>query len=155
MIRKLLTPEIDTVMNIWLTANISAHNFIPAEYWKDNYDFVKSAIQDAEVYVYEDDGLLKGFAGLTDCYIAGLFVSESFQSCGIGSRLLSYIKSLKPSLSLDVYSENQRAVAFYKKQGFVVNTERMDENTGHRELEMIWRQKCNECTHLEEKNKNR
>ena len=41
-------------------------------------------------------------------------------------------------LQLSVYAQNSRAVAFYEKNGFVPQAERVEESTGERELVMVW-----------------
>ena len=40
---------------------------------------------------------------------------------------------------LHVYESNDRAIHFYKKEGFTVKKEQTDEETGQKELEMSWR----------------
>lgn len=104
MIRKYTNEDINFVMDIWLNANISAHSFIPRKYWQDNYDSVKTAIDQAEVYVYEDDftGTIDGFIGLSGNYIEGIFVSERARCHGVGKQLLDYVKKTRPSLELHV-----------------------------------------------------
>ena len=59
MIRKIKAADLDMVAQIWLDTNLKAHDFIPPEYWKGNYDTVKAMISQAEVYVYTDeDGMV-------------------------------------------------------------------------------------------------
>lgn len=41
MIRKLQQADINNVAEIWLNTNLKAHDFIPAQYWKDNFESVK------------------------------------------------------------------------------------------------------------------
>lgn len=36
-------------MEIWLNENIKAHNFIPEEYWKNNYEYVKEILHNSEM----------------------------------------------------------------------------------------------------------
>lgn len=140
MIRKSRIEDINLIMDIWLNTNISAHDFIPAEYWKDNFDDVKEAIQNAEVYVYEIENKIRGFIGLMDNYIAGLFVMQNQQSRGIGTALISYAKHLKQELSLNVYAENEKAVDFYIKQSFIIKEKTMDEDTNHLDYLMSWKE---------------
>lgn len=54
MIRELRKADINRVADIWLDTNIKAHDFIPAQYWKNNLEAVKEMLPQAEVYVYED-----------------------------------------------------------------------------------------------------
>lgn len=132
--------DLAAVMKIWLDTNIKAHNFIPEEYWKSNYAAVKEMMPQAEVYVYEDDGTHKivGFIGLTNHYIAGIFIKEAFQSKGIGKQLLNYVKEIKSEMRLSVYQKNIRATAFYQREQFTIQSENIDYMTKEKELIMVW-----------------
>ena len=140
MIKKLELSKMDDVMQIWLQANIKAHDFIPEIYWLENYDFVKKVLPQSNVLVYEDDGEIKGFIGVIDkSYIAGLFVSNQHQSNGIGSKLIDKCKQDHTVLKLDVYAKNLKAVEFYKKHGFKIEEEKENDDANEMEYSMIWR----------------
>ena len=138
MIRKAEENDINAIMNIWLNANEEAHDFIPEEYWESQFDDVRIAISSAEVYVFED-GIIKGFVGLVENYIAGIFVIQEFRSTGLGRELLNYLKNIKEELMLNVYIQNENAVRFYLKQGFQVSLKKIEEETGQLEYEMTWK----------------
>ena len=138
MIRKLQKVDINRVADIWLKTNLKAHFFIPEQYWISNYEFVKEMLPQAEVYVYEDDKMIQGFIGVSDEYIEGIFVSDEMQSCGIGKLLLDYIKDKKVRLQLNVYQKNVRAMSFYQREGFTIQSEEMDEFTREKEYVMNW-----------------
>ena len=142
MIRKLQKVDINRVADIWLKTNLKAHFFIPEQYWISNYEFVKEMLPQAEVYVYEDDKMIQGFIGINDEYIEGIFVSDEMQSRGIGKMLLDYIKDKKDRLQLKVYQKNVRAMSFYQREGFTIQSERMDEFTGETEYVMDWESNC-------------
>lgn len=138
MIRKLQKIDINRVADIWLKTNLKAHYFIPEQYWTNNYEVVKEMLPQAEVYVYEDDKIIQGFIGINDEYIEGIFVSDEMQSRGIGKMLLDYIKDKKDRLQLKVYQKNVRAMSFYQREGFTIQSEEMDEFTGEKEYVMNW-----------------
>ena len=138
MIRELQKVDINRVADIWLKTNLKAHFFIPEQYWISNYEFVKEMLPQAEVYVYEDDKMIQGFIGVSDEYIEGIFVSDEMQSCGIGKMLLDYIKDKKDRLQLKVYQKNVRAMSFYQREGFTIQSEEMDEFTREKEYVMNW-----------------
>ena len=138
MIRELQEEDISRVADIWLNTNIKAHDFIPAQYWKSNFDMVKEMLQQAEVYVYENEKKIQGFVGLNGGYIEGIFVSCDMQSQGIGKRLLDFIKDRKEKLLLNVYQKNIRAINFYQREGFKIQSEDLDKSTGEKEYLMIW-----------------
>ena len=138
MIREFQRDDINKVADIWLNTNIKTHSFIPAQYWKGNFELVKERLLQAEVYVYEDDQEIQGFIGMNGEYIEGVFVSDEYQSQGIGARLLNYIKNNRDKLSLSVYQKNSRAISFYQREGFEIQCEALDEATGEKEYVMIW-----------------
>ncbi|MEE0253227.1 MAG: N-acetyltransferase [Acutalibacteraceae bacterium] len=138
MIRILKQSDMDAVMNIWLTANIQAHSFIPREYWINHFEQVKEILPQSTVYVYEKDGLVQGFIGLTGCHIEGIFVEESMRGKGIGTQLLHQVKQLFSVLTLQVYERNQSALRFYFKEGFQIQKKQMDSETGQIEFTMEW-----------------
>ena len=138
MIRKLQKADINRVADIWLKTNLKAHFFIPEQYWISNYEFVKEMLPQAEVYVYEDDKMIQGFIAINDEYIEGIFGSDEMQSRGIGKMLLDYIKDKKDRLQLKVYQKNVRAMSFYQREGFTIQSEEMDEFTREKEYVMKW-----------------
>ena len=138
MIRVLQKADIERVVDIWLDTNLKAHYFIPGQYWKDNIDLLKEMLPQAEVYVYENDCQIEGFIGLNDEYMEGIFVRDEMQSQGIGKKLLDYIKNKKAKLQLKVYQKNVRAILFYQRERFIIQSEQLDELTGEKEYVMSW-----------------
>lgn len=138
MIRKLKDTDIDKVAKIWLDTNIKAHDFIPPQYWQNNYNMVKEMFLLTEVYVYENAKEIHGFIGLHNKYIEGIFVSSKAQSQGIGKLLLNFVKDKKEKLCLSVYQKNTRAIHFYQREGFKIQCESLDKSTGEKEYVMIW-----------------
>ena len=55
MIRKLSEKDMNEISEIWLSANLQAHDFVPDSYWTENLPFVKEMLPKAEVYVYKDE----------------------------------------------------------------------------------------------------
>ena len=140
MIRKFETQDLDAVMQIWLHGNLDAHPFIPASFWTDHFEIVRDMLPQAELYVHENEATrqIDGVIGLTENHIEGLFVVKSARSKGIGKALLEYVKSRKPRLTLSVYQKNERALAFYQREQFVVHSEGIDEDTNEAEIQMHW-----------------
>ena len=138
MIRKFKENDIEKVMKIWLESNISAHSFIDESYWRDNFEMVKYAISEADLYIYEENNNIKGFAGVVDGYIAGIFVEENSRSKGIGGKILKEVKENYPELTLSVYEKNKKAIRFYEKEGFKLVKRKIDEGTGETEVIMKW-----------------
>lgn len=139
MIRRLESRDLEQTAKIWLDTNKEAHDFIPGSYWENHYLMVKEMLLQAEVYVYEIEQEIRGFVGLDDTYIAGIFVRSKDQSLGIGTQLLDFVKERKEELSLRVYQKNENAIRFYQREAFQIQGEGIDEDTKEKEYLMIWK----------------
>lgn len=138
MIRSFDNKDLDQVMSIWLQVNMESHSFIEADYWKNNYEMVREMIPKAEVLVSEENGQIRGFIGLIDTYIAGIFVRAAEQSKGVGTGLLHTVMKSRDNLRLNVYKKNMRAVSFYQHYGFQIINQGIDESTSEEECTMEW-----------------
>ena len=138
-IRKANIEDINRVMDIWLQANLEAHNFVDPSYWKDNFTLVKQEIQSADVFVVEIKNEIVGFAGLKEDYLAGIFFDQKVRHQGLGTELLNYLKNRYPQLILDVYQKNRAAVNFYQKNGFKTIQEKEYQNQNLNEYQMMWK----------------
>lgn len=138
MIRKLKECDVDAAARLWLDANREAHEFIPREYWEENFIPVKEMLLLAEVYVYVDESEnVLGFIGLNGEHIEGIFVQGRMRSKGIGRELLKFAEQRKDRLTLNVYVKNERAVRFYEREGFRKDMKGLDESTGEGDYFMI------------------
>ena len=71
-------------------------------------------------------------------YIEGIFIDGRARFLGIGRELLDFVKVKKDRLKLHVYVKNERAVRFYKREGFRVIRTLIDDGTGEEEYIMIY-----------------
>ncbi len=139
MVSRFTEKNVSELMRIWLEENLSAHNFIPAQYFYDHFEMVRKALPQSELYVDTQDNKITGFVGITmKTYIAGIFVEKQFQNQGIGRALLNHCKGIYPKLELDVYAKNVNAVRFYERNHFYVAAETVQQETGEQEYRMVW-----------------
>jgi len=140
MIRLFKEEDAEAVVSLWLDASIEAHDFVPRSFWEAAADDMRTLylpMSDAIVlYVNDESGELDAFMAFTGDFLAALFVSPRAQGKGVGSRMLRIARRMHPELTLAVYKENRRALAFYEKHGLRVYGERMEEKTGCVELLM-------------------
>lgn len=137
MIREYSAADTETVLNIWLTASIKAHNFIAPEFWESQVGNMRDIYLPAsQTYVFQIDGQVRGFYSLYEGILAAIFVCPEHQGIGIGKQLMQHAKLECPNLSLNVYKENQATIEFYLSQGFSIVSEQADEHTGHQEYTM-------------------
>lgn len=141
MIRAFREEDTEAVIRIWLEASILSHSFIDKAYWEEKADAMRTLyLPLSEVVVDEDKdtGEVIAFIAFVEDYLAALFVAPAHQKKGVGSRLLALAKKMRDTLELSVYAENERAVAFYRKNGFRMTDKRIEEMTGHTELLMVF-----------------
>lgn len=144
IIRRFQDFDLKRVMRIWYDGNLEAHDFIPAEYWDRNFGYVKRVLPEAEVYVYEINGLVVGFIGMDEGYIGGLFVDREYRGMGIGTKLIEYIKERYDFFTLHVFENNYGAVTFYENRGLIKKEESVHEDLGEVEYLMYYRKKKQE-----------
>jgi putative acetyltransferase len=140
MIRELRKDETEEIMKIWQEATIKAHQFIHESYWMENCSVVRETyLPMAKTFVYEHDGIIKGFISIIDDgFIGGIFVDVKYQGISIGKGLMAYAKKNYDELNLKVYEENLKAISFYKRTGFTVEGKHVNEDTDKVELLMKW-----------------
>ena len=140
MIRPFCTDDTNAVIRLWLEASCEAHAFMPPSYWEAAAEDMRELYlpMSDEIVVHVDDatGEVDAFFAFVDTFLAALFVAPHAQGRGLGSRLLRIARRMHPDLSLCVYRENARAVAFYQKHGLSILGRRVEEKTGRDELLM-------------------
>ncbi|MBI0095718.1 MULTISPECIES: GNAT family N-acetyltransferase [Gilliamella] len=133
MIREFKSTDLDKVMEIWLQGNEQAHNFIDSNFFKQNFDIVEMLIPMSTVYVQDLDGI-KGFIGITENYISGLFVEQDYRRQGTGKALVNKAKQRYNELFVHVYKKNTDAINFFLSQNFEIISESINEESNESEL---------------------
>ncbi len=78
-------------------------------------------------FVY-DDGAVKGVIRISGTEIEKLFIEPTFQSQGIGAKLLRFAIEKHNADWLWVLEYNKRGIEFYKRHGFSLTGEKMIED---------------------------
>lgn len=141
MIRKYKDNDLNDILKIWLDASIVSHNFIEEIYWVSKLEDMKQVyIPKSKTYIYQDEETKEvlGFVSMVNNYLAAIFVHPQHWGKGIGRALMEKVKSEHTKIELNVYAKNARSVSFYEHHGFTVVQEKIDENTGHLELSMVF-----------------
>lgn len=123
-IRAFVPGDIPHLSRIWHQASLGAHGFLGRARLDEQRHLIETVyLPAAETWVAETwvAGAARaplGFISLLDDFVGGLFVDPAAQGQGIGRALLDHALALKGGLSLDVYTANAGAMAFYRAQGF-------------------------------------
>jgi putative acetyltransferase len=140
MIRTAVPADIEPLMTLWLASTTQAHPFIAADYWQQTAQLVReSYLPRAKTWVYLHHQQIAGFISVLDeRFVGALFVDERFHGQGVGAALMEHVQQQHGWLSLEVYEQNLRACAFYRKLGFSEVQRQFNQETQAHTLIMNW-----------------
>lgn len=140
MIRAASPADLEPLMALWLESTTYAHPFIKTDYWQQSAPLVReSYLPRAKTWVYWLEGQIVGFISVLDeRFIGALFVERRFHGKGVGAALMAYVQQRYCWLSLEVYEQNLRAYAFYRKLGFREMQRLFNQETQAHTLIMNW-----------------
>lgn len=137
MIRPYTASDQERLLHIWRTASAQAHPFLSAEKTAQAEAMIRDTfLPVAETWLACSDGTPAGFIALIGEETGGLFVRPGWQGQGLGRALLDHALTRRARLELDVFTENRRALLFYRRYGFTEVEERMNAFFGHPEIRM-------------------
>lgn len=127
MVRKCDESDFEAIYQIINEAAQIYKGIIPADRWKDPYMPREELKHEIDAHVcfwgYEEEGELLGVMGIQDILdvtlIRHAYVRTAQQNRGIGSKLLSHLRTLtsRPIL-LGTWADATWAIRFYEKHGF-------------------------------------
>lgn len=137
IIRKYITADSETLIDIWQLASALAHPFLSKEFMAQaTKDMRNLYLPNAQTWVVEQEGKTAGFISLLNNEIGGLFLEPSFIGQGLGKTLVDHCVSLKGPLIVEVFEDNKIGRKFYDRYGFVETGQYDHEPTGQRVLKM-------------------
>jgi putative acetyltransferase len=91
------------------------------------------AVLGGEAWVFEQDGVLVGYAAMKDGELHDLYVAPEAQRRGVGSALFEHVQAAYPGgFRFWVFRDNTRARPFYDARGCVV----VDSSDGNNEEQL-------------------
>ena len=141
-IRPMTEADLPDVLDMWVATWQAAYPNIDFEArrgWTEDR-FAELEQSGSESFVAEVDGAVAGLVMVNPLtgYLDQFAVATAMQGQGIAGRLLEQARTLSPFLDLHVNKDNARAIAFYKKQGFVVTGESTNPRSGAPIYLMRW-----------------
>lgn len=131
MIRPYEPRDRDDVIRVWLAATIPGQSFLPEQHWRAMESEVRDdLLPAADTWVVEEDGHLVAFVSLLGDLIGGLFTHPDHQGRGYGASLIGHASTLHDPLFVEVFAANTRALAFYRRRGFVDDHGATDPGSG-------------------------
>ncbi|MBY8826245.1 acetyltransferase [Sphingomonas colocasiae] len=114
--------DADRLFQVWHDAVKATHHFLSAEDFAAIAGDVRTYLASASFWVADDEaGQPAAFMGMTGAHIDALFVDPARHGHGIGRALTDHARHHEEDgvLTVDVNEQNDGAVAFYERIGFV------------------------------------
>jgi SAM-dependent methyltransferase/ribosomal protein S18 acetylase RimI-like enzyme len=123
--------EGERLLAIWLAASRIGHPFLGEARLLEQQQLVRDTyLPMADNWVAAIDGQVVGFIGLIENFIGGLFVDPDIHGAGIGRALVEDAAARLGPLEVSVYADNQAAVDFYRRRGFVETARKETDDEG-------------------------
>ncbi|WP_192456598.1 N-acetyltransferase [Musicola keenii] len=141
MIRDFHPQDVEQLIPLWLESTTRAHPFINPRYWQESEELVRYRyLPHSQTWIYEDEQGIGGFISvMRQRFVGALFVHHRLYGTGVAATLMRYVQDRFDELSLEVYQQNHRACAFYRKLGYSVVQESYQGETQAQLLIMHWK----------------
>ena len=144
LIREANSEDYADVIRVWEASVRATHHFLDPEDITFYKSIIPEALPQVKLFIYEIEGQVAGFMGVSGNTLDMLFIDPAYRRKGIGSKLFQYAQSEFQISKVDVNEQNQQAVDFYLKTGFVQTGRRATDDFGkaYPILEMtLWNKK--------------
>jgi putative acetyltransferase len=118
MIRPATIEDHPEIIRLWERSVRATHHFLPEDYLNEIKLLLPTILPHADVYVLEDNNIMKGFAGVAEKKMEMLFIDPACIGKGYGRMLAEFCIHTLHADKVDVNEQNEQAVRFYKKIGY-------------------------------------
>ncbi len=114
--------DLPRVVDVWEASVRATHHFLTPE----DIAFFKPLVRDEFLHAVElgcvrdAAGSVVGFVGVADGKIEMLFIDPDWRGRGAGRQLLRHAVDVLGATRVDVNEQNEQAVGFYLRMGFVI-----------------------------------
>ncbi len=143
-VRPYIAADEDATIEIWRRSWQDAYPNIDfaarVDWWRERWRI--ELVPRAKILVAEMDGVLEGFVTVDPKtgYLDQIVVAPEFWGSNVATLLLDAGKRISPArLDLLVNKDNDRAIAFYEKNGFAMAGDDVNPVSGRPVFKMSWR----------------
>lgn len=143
-VRAMTAEDLPAALDLWVESWQAAYpriDFKARRGWAETR-FAELRRDGARILVAETDGRLDGLVTVeaSNGYIDQIVVATGSQRRGIASRLIAAARKISPDrLQLHVNQDNAPAVAFYRREGFVVAGHDVNPRSGAPTYRLAWK----------------
>jgi putative acetyltransferase len=143
-VRAYVAADEDATIEIWRRSWQDAYPNIDfaarVDWWRERWR--NELVPQAKILVAEMDSVLEGFVTVDPKtgYLDQIVVAPEFWGSNVATMLLDAGKRISPArLDLLVNKDNNRAIAFYEKNGFAMAGDDVNPVSGRPVFKMSWR----------------
>ena len=120
------------VVDVWEASVRATHHFVKEEDIQIFRPMVRDGLPHVQrlACIRDAEGQVAGFVGVVDGKVEMLFLHPEARGLGGGRRLLEYAVDTLGATELDVNEQNEQAVGFYLRMGFMVTGRSELDGTG-------------------------
>lgn len=119
-IRRIQHGEGPRAVEIWRRAVEATHHFLVPGDIEMLDARVRDYLPDVPLWVAVDpDDRPIGFMGLSEAHLDSLFIDPAWHGVGVGRALINHALALHATLTTEVNEQNEPAMTFYRRMGFV------------------------------------
>lgn len=136
-IRQYGSADLEAVLHSWEVATRLAHEFMTDGFIaQERRNVAEIYIPNADVWVAEVRGEVRGFVALMGNEVGAIFVQPDFHGRGVGRALMDKAQELQGDLEVEVFEVNEIGRRFYSKYGFELLEEKRHGPTGQQVLRL-------------------
>ena len=121
MIVKASEKDYDEIARVWEASVRATHHFLPEDYLQEIKGLLPVIFPAVPVYIFQGDkNEIRGFLGVAEHKIEMLFIRPDSMRKGIGRLLAEFAITQLKADKVDVNEQNEQAVGFYQRMGFVI-----------------------------------
>lgn len=120
LIEQAAEKDYSRIKEVWEASVLASHDFLDKDYFLFIRSNFISYLEAVTLYCIRDNGVIVAFIGIAGDKIEMLFVHPSFSGQGLGKRLIRFAIEKEYAVFVDVNEQNEQALMFYRKMGFVV-----------------------------------
>ncbi|WP_154836066.1 GNAT family N-acetyltransferase [Staphylococcus pasteuri] len=127
---KLNEKDYDKALKIWERSVIETHDFLKDEDRIALKHEIPTYFKYVEGYLWWNDIKVIGFSGTNDQNLEMLFIDPQYFNKGYGTQIVQTLIKDKKIQYVDVNKDNENAIQFYKKNGFIKYDESEQDGQG-------------------------
>ncbi|WP_293312223.1 GNAT family N-acetyltransferase [Pedobacter sp. UBA5917] len=120
LIEQAAKKDYQELITIWESSVRATHHFLSESDIVTYRELILDQYFDqVQLYSAKEDGKISGFIGISGEAIQMLFIHADARGKGLGKKLIDFVKKEHGINTVDVNEQNDQAVGFYEKLGFV------------------------------------